>query len=231
MTIDWRRGMILTAGGLLVAAGLVRLLVLLSPAQSLALPDPLLGIPLRLAVLLVAGLELAAGCFCLLGRNRRWQIASLAWLATNWVVYRVGLVWLGIHPQGTFLGALNDPLKLAGTPAGSLVSGLPFIFVALSYAVAIADWVGNRTEEFAKSSCPACGGHVKFATRNLGQRVACPHCRAAFQLRRPEETMKMACYFCQGHIIFPSHALGQKMRCPHCQKDITLQEAKAVNVT
>jgi len=148
MILKWSKHFILIAGGLLVAAALVRFLILFRPAQSLALPDPLLGIPLRPAVFLAGLLELAAGLICLFGKNSRLQAMVLAWLATNWVVYRIGLMWLGIHPQGTFLGMLTDPLKLAGTPAGFAVSWLPFVFVGICYTAAIDAWLGSRRGEF-----------------------------------------------------------------------------------
>jgi len=222
----WLRNPLLVAGGLLVAAALVRFLVLLSPAQALVLPDPLLGIPLRWAVLAGGAIELAAGLFCLFGKNVRFQIAVLGWLATNWVIFRVGLLWLGVHPQGTFLGMLTDPLKLAGTTTGYLVSGLPFLFVGLCGWVLIGCWLEQVGRKFARMFCPACGGHIKFARQNLGQKTACPHCRAGVHLRRPDERLKMSCYFCRGHIEFPSHALGTKMPCPHCEKDITLVEPR-----
>ena len=74
-----------------------------------------------------------------------------------------------------------------------------------------------------KMPCPSCGGHIKFDTRNLGQKAACPHCQAMITLRKPEN-LKMACFFCKGHIEFPPHAIGEKMPCPHCKMDITLKE-------
>jgi hypothetical protein len=133
-------------------------------------------------------------------------------------------MWLGIHPQGTFLGMLTDPLKLAGTFAGFMAGWLPFVFVGISYTVVIDSWLGSRRENFAKMSCPACGGHIRFAAQNAGQAIPCPHCRKTITLRQPDN-LKMSCFFCQGHIEFPPHALGQKIPCPHCKMDITLKEA------
>lgn len=224
MALKWGKSFIPVAGGLLVAAALVRFLILFSPAQSLALPDPFLEIPLRPAIFSAGLLELAAGLVCLFGKNLRLQTMALAWLATNWLVYRIGLMWLGIHPQGTFLGMLTDPLKLAGTPAGFVAAWLPLVFVGICYTATIDSWLGSRRENFARISCPACGGHIRFARQNLGRKISCPHCRQNVTLRRPEENLKMSCYFCQGHIEFPPHAIGEKMPCPHCKMDITLKE-------
>jgi DNA-directed RNA polymerase subunit RPC12/RpoP len=224
MSLKWTRYGILAAGGVLLAAALVRFLILLSPAQSLALPDPLLGIPLRLAVFLAGAVELAAGAVCLFGRNSRVQTAGLAWLATNWVVYRLGLIWMGIHPQGTFLGMLTDPLHLAGTTMGLLVGWLPFGFVALCGAVVMGSWLGGHRAGSTKMFCPTCGGHIRFAASNVGERIPCPHCAATIRLEH-HETLKIHCFFCQGHIEFPAHAIGTKIHCPHCRQDITLKES------
>jgi uncharacterized paraquat-inducible protein A len=75
---------------------------------------------------------------------------------------------------------------------------------------------------FSKAFCPACGGHVKFPIQNLGQQIACPHCKAVMTLQSPGELMKMTCVLCGGHVEFPVHAAGQKILCPHCAKSITL---------
>jgi uncharacterized paraquat-inducible protein A len=74
-----------------------------------------------------------------------------------------------------------------------------------------------------RMSCPACGGHIKFSKRNLGQQTPCPHCQKAVTLRR-DENLKMSCFFCNGHIEFPAHAIEQKLKCPHCHMDIGLKE-------
>jgi uncharacterized paraquat-inducible protein A len=72
-------------------------------------------------------------------------------------------------------------------------------------------------------SCPSCGIHIRFAGKNLGQKIPCPHCQTSITLRRPD-LLKMACFFCHGHIKFPPHAIGEKISCPHCNMGITLKE-------
>jgi hypothetical protein len=72
-----------------------------------------------------------------------------------------------------------------------------------------------------KMFCPACGGHLKFAAKNVGQQIPCPHCQKAITLREADEKLKMTCILCGGHVEFPPHAIGQKISCPHCAKSIT----------
>jgi predicted RNA-binding Zn-ribbon protein involved in translation (DUF1610 family) len=186
-----------------------------------------LGIPLRYAVLLVGGLELLVAFICLFGRQTGLQLGWLGWLATNYLVYRIGLLTMNCHPQATCVGSLTDPLHLSRGTTGFIIELMPFYLLLGSYAAGIWLWMEGRkakSAKFLKMSCPACGIHIRFDGRNLGQNISCPHCQTAITLRKPD-LLKMTCFFCQEHIEFPSHALGEKIPCPHCKMDITLKES------
>jgi hypothetical protein len=217
---------IYSAGGILLAAALIRFLTAAGSAPALALPEPVLGIPLRYAVLLVGGFELVVALICLFGRRAGLQLGWLAWLATNYAVYRIGLLTMGMHQQGTCIGSLTDPLHLARGTLGIITGLLPLYLLLGSYAAVIWLWLEGRrvkATKFFKMSCPACGVHIRFADQNLGQKIPCPHCQKNITLRKPD-LLKMACFFCKEHIEFPPHAIGEKMPCPHCNMGITLKE-------
>ena len=217
---------IYSAGGILLAAALTRFLVAAGNAPALALPEPMLGIPLRYAVLLVGGFELAVALICLFGRRIGLQIGWLAWLATNYMVYRIGLLTMHCHPQATCIGSLTDQLHLARGTMGIIVGIMPLYLLLGSYAAVVRLWQEGRrakAAKFLKMSCPACGVRIRFDDRNLGQKIPCPHCRAAITLRKPD-LLKITCFFCREHIEFPPHAIGEKISCPHCNMDITLKE-------
>ena len=171
---------IYSAGGILLTAAWLRFIIAADSAQSLALPEPVMGIPLRYAVLLVGGFELAVALICLFGRRLGLQIGWLAWMATNYAVYRIGLLTMGIHQQGTCIGSLTDPLHFNRGITGIVVSLLPVCLLLGSYAAVI--WLsleGRRAKaaKFLKMSCPACGVHIRFDDRNLGQKIPCPQCQ------------------------------------------------------
>jgi DNA-directed RNA polymerase subunit RPC12/RpoP len=123
---------------------------------------------------------------------------------------------------------------------GYIFALMPFGLTLGSYAAAGTYWLAPnaRTARSAEArertaqrdaasglirmTCPACGGHVRFASQNLGQQIPCPHCQSAIFLSNPEEYFKMTCVLCKGHVEFPPHALGRKIPCPHCAKTITL---------
>ncbi len=218
---------ILLSGAVLLAAALTRFLILLGNVPQLHQPDPLLGLPLALGLFLAGAAELTVALLCLFGRRTRLQAGLIAWLACNYTVMRAGMYYTGIHPDWTCIGSLTDPLHLARGLSGLVVDWvLPGGLLAGSVAVLLAPWVRvlfPPRSAFAKMSCPACGGHIRFSLSNLDRETACPHCRATVRLGR-DVTLKMSCYFCKGHIAFPAHALGTKLSCPHCKMDITLKE-------
>ena len=229
--MKWIRYFILPAGAILLIAAMERFLIAFGDAQFLSLPEPVIGIPLRCAVLLVGVFELAVAWFCLFGKRIDLQAGCVAWLVVNYAIYRIGALTVGGHQQTTAIGAVTDPLgfmlgftaMIAGmTPACLLVgSGISSGWL----------WLGNRpkhsqpkAEKFTKMSCPSCGTRIRFDTANLGQRIVCPQCKTSTVLRKPEEKLKMPCFFCQENIGFPAHAIGEKLECPHCHRDITLKE-------
>jgi hypothetical protein len=241
METKWVRPFILSAGGILQAAALIRFLIAAGDVQALSLPEPVLGIPIRFVVLAVGGFELIVAFICLFGKRAGLQIGWLAWLATNFVVYRIGLFLMHIHPQATCIGSLTDPLYLSRGVTGYLMEFIPFYLVLGSYAACGWLWFSKEGRAarliatqrriasrdaaagLLKMFCPSCGGHIKFSSQNLSQKISCPHCQNETTLRKPD-LLKMSCFFCKEHIEFPVHALGQKIPCPHCKMEITLKE-------
>ena len=217
---------IYSSGGILLAAALERVIVATGSAQALDLPAPVLGIPLRYAVLLTGGFELVVALICLFGRQTSLQLGWLAWAATNYLGFWTGLLWMRVHPQTACIGSLTDPLQLSRGSIGVVVNCLPFFLSLGSFVAMFWLWLAGKeakAAKFLKMSCPACGIHIRFDNRNFGRKIPCPHCLKAVTLRKPEN-LKMACFFCHEHIEFPSHAIGEKMPCPHCKMDIALKE-------
>lgn len=232
---------IYSAGGILLAAALIRFVIAAGNAQALALSEPMLGVPLRYAVLIVGGIELTVALICLFGKRAGLQIGLLVWLATNFIVFQIGLLWMHCHPQATGIGSLTDPLHLSRGITGTTIRLLPFYLLLGSCAAALWYWFSKESQAalrmiaqqretsrdaaagLLKMTCPACGIHIKFASQNLGQKILCPHCKQETTLRK-SENLKMSCFFCRGHIEFPAHAIGEKISCPHCKMDITLKE-------
>jgi hypothetical protein len=219
------------AGAILLAAALIRFVIATGSDTVLSMPEPMLGLPLRYAVLLVGGFELLVALICLLGGRPGLQLGWLAWAATNYLVYWIGLFIMHYHPQTSCIGSLTDPLRLAHGTMGTVAEFLPAYIALGSYSALlwlyVIDPLLNRRQkslnESLKMSCPSCGIHIRFAGKNLGQKIPCPHCQTSITLRRPD-LLKMACFFCHGHIKFPPHAIGEKISCPHCNMGITLKE-------
>jgi hypothetical protein len=236
------RSFIFSVGIILLAAAFERFLIATGNPQRVLLGlDPVLGIPLHFAVLMVGGLELATALICLFGKNAGLQIGWLVWLITNYVVFWIGLIYLHCQSQATCIGSLTDPLNLSSGMTGLVMEFIPIYLILGSLTGLI--WVSFSKEAKAarlvtarlradqydiaagllRTLCPACGGKIKFHAQNIGQQIFCPHCQKAIILRKLE-SLKMSCFFCQGHIEFPAHAIGKKTACPHCKIDITLKE-------
>jgi hypothetical protein len=233
MNAKWIQVFLPAVSALVFGDGLVRCFIALGKSPLLAARAPLLGIPLRPAVLFVGIIEMAVAFYVFLGKRILLQSAWLAWLATNYLVYRVGLFWTGSHFQWSCGGSLTDPLHLARGSTGFIMEFvLPAVLVTGSYAALSSLWLresvlrrrSTAQAESPKMFCPSCGAHINFSNQNIGRKMPCPLCRTTINLRA-SENLKMSSFFCNEHIEFPTHAIGQKISCPHCAMAITLKES------
>jgi hypothetical protein len=211
------------AGGLLAFHGTATLIVILQKPQMTAMPDPVLGVPVRWLMLGIGLAELLLALLCLFTRKQGLSLLLLAWLALNLIVYRFGLSSVGWPHHYGYVGPLVNSLDISPFRADIILMVTLGCLLAGSGIVSWLDRRKNLTVETLKMSCPSCGVHIKFAAQNLGQKISCPRCQTNIKLRKPD-LLKMACFFCQGHIEFPPHAIGEKIPCPHCNMDITLKE-------
>lgn len=174
------------AGGLLLAAALTRFLIASENEPLLQLPEPIIGIPIRYMVLLVGCLELFVALICLFGRRTDLQFAWLAWLATSYVAFWIGLLATNCHPQASCIGSLTDPLELSHGVVGIVIGWLTLPLFVGSYAGWVWLWLENRRPQTAidsKISCPACGVHIRVDLLNVGQKISCPHCKMDITLK------------------------------------------------
>ena len=225
MRSPWLRTVTRAAGLVLVGLGAAHLVG--NQGQITLQPmDPLLQVSSRYLFWGTGGCELCVGMVCLLAGDLLLANGLVLWLTTCLLVYRVGLLTVGVatlrgyyqtmaEQFGVGAGLLN---VLFGTAAGVLWCGSA-VGVALL-------WRAGRQKaslESLKMTCPSCGVHVEFASRNLGQKMPCPQCETIVTLRKADP-LKMTCFFCKEHIEFPPYGIGQKIHCPHCKMDITLKE-------
>lgn len=126
--------LILTAGGKLTS--------LTSSARILTLPDPLFSfVTNQHLLLLAAGLEIATviGVFCL--REERYRLALILWLSSLFVMYRLGLWWIGYKGYCGCLGHTAETLGITKETAESLTLGaLVYLVVGAALFFARVHW-------------------------------------------------------------------------------------------
>jgi hypothetical protein len=216
---------------LLLAASALFLINLTGPVHLVLPRDPVTGISLRYLFWIAGGIAVLVASFCLFSERPGRSIPWVAWLATNFLIYRIGLYVEGCHSLTGFLACATYAFALPAKDASVLVDVAFGYLLIGSYGVILWHWfrsptnplLHHSTTPFLKMACPACGLHIRFAAQNLGQQVPCPQCNTTVILRRPD-LLKTVCFFCKGHIEFPTHAIGEKIACPHCKMDITLKE-------
>jgi hypothetical protein len=98
---------------ILFVTGAAKLFSALGAAQALDQPDSLLSLSHRHIFMIMGGLELGLSAFLLMSRNPKMQLALVAWLATNLLVYRIGLWWISAPDLCNCLGNLNQYLPVS----------------------------------------------------------------------------------------------------------------------
>jgi hypothetical protein len=102
-----------SAGVLLLITGAAKLFSSFGTAGILQTPDPILGFTFRQVFRVVGLIELVVSVICFFRTRVDLQAALLASLAACFLVYRLGLFWLGYQKPCSCLGNPTENLHIS----------------------------------------------------------------------------------------------------------------------
>ena len=124
--------------------GLAKAFSAIGAARALDTADPLIGVPFRQLLLLVGLAELFIAFFCLFTEKRRLSLLAVAWISTNFLMYRLGLWFIGWHRPCGCMGSLSDMLHLSPRAADNIMKGVLAYLLIGSYVLLLAQWRAAR---------------------------------------------------------------------------------------
>ena len=132
------------AGVVLGTTGLAKAFSAIGPARALDVGDPLIGIPFRQLLLLVGLVELFIAFFCLFTERRRFGLLAVAWISTNFLVYRLDLWFIGWQHPCHCMGELAGALHLSDQAADNIMKGVLAFLLVGSYLLLFGQWRQSR---------------------------------------------------------------------------------------
>lgn len=135
----------MSAAAILAITGLVKLRGVSGPSRVFAAVDPVTGLSFGRLLLAVGLVELAIAGVCLFGRSREMALWLVAWLATSFLAYRLGLWWMG---GGATCPCLGDTSALHISPwlADNIAKVLLAYLLIGSYGLLARGWWSPGTK-------------------------------------------------------------------------------------
>jgi hypothetical protein len=134
-----------TAGAVLVAQGVAKVQSSFGQAELLAVPDPILGLSFGKLVSLVGLTEIAIALLCFSRRvDPGLKIGLVAWMATIFLVYRVGLLWIDWQPPGGRMESPAGGFHLSDLTADRIIKGMLAYLLVGSYGILFWQWWRKR---------------------------------------------------------------------------------------
>lgn len=214
--------------------------------QLLASPDAVLGMSNHTLLIVAGVIHLALGAFLIVKRDPASCGAVTAWAGFNYLVYHIGVAWMGVAAPLPGVRAVAQNAGIAPATLNVAWWCVTLFFLTgtcVILAGACRRWrqaksiaVLERWREYRETAS------LREATTRMERsapvkKVATGSAEAGSGHVPPtNESMKgefkFTCPSCGQHIQceiayasrFPAHALGRKISCPHCKMDITLKE-------
>lgn len=139
---------------LLAVFGLALLFALSEPLRVLQAPDALLGASSRLLLVLVGALHLVVSGCVFATRSVITQAILLLWLGLNCMIYRVGLIWMGVAGPPPLIEALGLKYGFRSEALDAFWKGFIAYLIIGSALVLFSEWrraKRERAEEFMKN--------------------------------------------------------------------------------
>jgi hypothetical protein len=115
--------------------------------------DPLIGLQFQDLFRIIGGIETAVALVCIFSR-RIWLAEGLvAWLATSFLAYRIGLVAVGYHRPCSCMGNLTDALHIPPQTADTAMKIILAYLLIGSYASLF--WLWRQHKKAVSSAVSA----------------------------------------------------------------------------
>jgi hypothetical protein len=149
------RAFLFSAGALLLITALAKLISASGGVHILKTSDPVLYLSFRHVFRVVGSIELVVALVCFFGKRPGLQTALVAWLATSFLLYRVGLLLVGYHKPCSCagLGNLTDALHISPQTADTAMKTILAYLLIGSYATLF--WLWRQRKKPNSSSLPA----------------------------------------------------------------------------
>jgi uncharacterized membrane protein len=134
------RVFVFCSGILLFLTAIAKLVSANSNVRILQETDPVLSVTFRNVFWIIGTFELFVASICFFGKRIGLQAGLIALLATNFVVYRVGLVWIGYHRPCKCLGNFTDALHIPPQAADTAMKIVLAYLLIGSYATLFWLW-------------------------------------------------------------------------------------------
>lgn len=141
-----------SAGAILILTAAAKLVSATGDSRALALNDPLLTLTHREVLVLVGIIELLLAGYLFLGKKQWLKTSLVAWLATNFLIYRFVLLWMGVHKPCGCLGTITDALTIPPTTVDLLMKIVLAYLLVGSYGLLLLEWWQDRKRADTKPS-------------------------------------------------------------------------------
>jgi hypothetical protein len=129
-----------SAGVILFVTGVAKLASSGGSARALQTIDPIIGLPFGTLFFVVGVLELVNSHYILKWAEVLPRAMLVAWISTCFLVYRIGLVWVGWHKPCGCLGTFTEALHMSPQTADTIMKFVLGYLLAGSYACLLACW-------------------------------------------------------------------------------------------
>ncbi len=128
----------------------------LGNSKFLTFVDPIMGIKFGQLMLLVGVAEIAIALVCWFGKRQTLALGLVAWMSTNFVVYRLGLWWMGWKKPCSCLGNLTDALHISPQVADNIMKVVLAYLLIGSYGLLLWQWrAGRRASDSRLDTSPS----------------------------------------------------------------------------
>ena len=137
----------LSAGTILAITGIAKIWSGLGNSKFLAVVDPIIGIKFGQLMLMVGAAEIVIALVCFFSKRQTLALGLVAWMSTNFLVYRLGLWWMDWKKPCSCLGNLTDALHISPQTADTITKVVLGYLVIGSYGLVIWQWSKSRSTQ------------------------------------------------------------------------------------